>query len=81
MSFKYSKTKKDKYLYLMVSKKYGPAVQRNQLKRWVRILYHQTIKKHSGLGLMVRPTRSDLLFGEVCLCFKQLDLKLKGDVA
>ena len=65
----------------MVSKKYGTAVQRNQLKRWVRILYHQTIKGHSGLGLMVRPTRPGLLFDEVSLCFKQLDLKLKDNAA
>lgn len=78
MAFQYSNSTQDRYLYLMVSKKYGAAVQRNQLKRWLRELYHQTTQEHPGLGLMVRPIKSELTFAEVVLCFKQLCLKLKG---
>ena len=72
MVFKYSNTRQDQYLYLMVSKKYGGAVQRNQLKRWIRVLYKETIRVCPGLGLMVRPIKSQLTFNEVRACFEQL---------
>ena len=76
MAFKYAHTTQDQYLYLMVGRKYGNAVQRNQLKRWVRILYHETIKKHPGLGLMVRPIKTQLTFREAKLCFQKLQEKV-----
>ena len=78
IAFKYSNITKDQYLYLMVSKKYGSAVKRNQLKRWVRIAYHQTLQEYPFLGLMVRPTKPGLSFEDVRLCFQKLMVKLKG---
>ena len=78
MSFKYSiNTKQDSYLYLMVSKKYGSAVKRNQLKRWVRVLYGRALQKHPDLGLMVRPLAHRLTFQDTQLCFQKLLFKLK----
>ena len=77
MAFQYSNTIKDKYLYLMVSKKYGNAVKRNQLKRWVRIIYRQALQKYPGLGLMVRPIKSELTFDDVRLSFQSLILNLQ----
>ena len=77
MAFKYSNTTQDQYLYLMVGKKYGSAVQRNQLKRWIRIAYYKTLQKNPGLGLMVRPIKSQLDFEEVRLCFKNLTTQIQ----
>ena len=77
MAFQYSNTKKDEYLYLMVSKKYGNAVKRNQLKRWIRIIYYQTLQEYPGFGLMVRPIKSALTFDDVVLSFQNLILKLQ----
>ena len=78
MAFKYSNTTKDQYLYLMVSKKYGNSIQRNQLKRWIRVAYHQVLPKYPNLGLMVRPIKSQLMFDDVRLCFQKLVFKIQG---
>ena len=56
----------------MVGKKYGSAVKRNQLKRWIRALYKETTRACPGLGLMVRPLKPQLTFNEVRVCFEQL---------
>ena len=78
MTFKYSNSTTDRYLYLMVGTKYGNAIKRNQLKRWVRITYHQTLLKYPNLGLMVRPINTELVFKDVQLCFQKLMLQLEG---
>ena len=77
MAFKYSYTAQDQYLYLMVSKKYGNSVKRNQLKRWIRAAYCELLQKHPDLGLMVRPIKSHLLFKDIKLCFQKLILQLE----
>ena len=77
MTFQYSYTTQDQYLYLMVGKKYGSAVRRNQLKRWIRIIYFEMLKKSPGLGLMVRPIKTPLDFQEVRLCFEKLMLQIQ----
>ena len=80
MAFKYSHTTEDQYLYLMVGKKYGNAVHRNQLKRWIRFVYYETLQKCPGLGLMVRPIKPHLEFEDVRLCFQKLMLRLQDAV-
>ena len=77
MAFKYSHTTEDQYLYLMVGKKYGNAIKRNRLKRWIRILSHSSLKKNPGLGLMVRPLGPELTFADVRLCFQKLAVRLE----
>lgn len=76
MLFKYSKTTSTKYLYLMVGKQYGSAVQRNQLKRWIRVLYKDLLKQQGALGLMVRPLKKGLSFHEARFCFDTLKTRL-----
>ena len=61
----------------MVGKKYGTAVQRNILKRWIRVLYRDFIKKQGPLGLMVRPLKSKLSFHEARFCFDVLKAQLQ----
>ena len=78
MAFKYSNTTTDRYLYLMVGTKYGNAVKRNVLKRWIRIAYHRSLLECPNLGLMVRPIKTELVFKEVQLCFQKLMLQIKG---
>ena len=78
MAFKYSYTTQDQYLYLMVNKKYGTAVKRNQLKRWIRLSYKDAKQHCPNLGLMVRPIKTSLIFDDVRLCFRELMLELKG---
>jgi len=77
MAFKYSNTKTDRYLYLMVGAKYGNAVKRNRLKRWIRITYHQALLEYPDLGLMVRPISAELAFKDVQVCFQELMLQLE----
>ena len=77
MAFKYSHTAQDQYLYLMVSKKYGNSVKRNQLKRWIRVAYYEMLQKHPDLGLMVRPIKSQLFFKDIKLCFQKLILQIE----
>ena len=77
MAFKYAHTTQDQYLYLMVGKKYGNAVQRNQLKRWIRAIYYKMLQKYPELGLMVRPIKPRLNFTEVQLCFQQLETTIQ----
>ena len=78
MAFKYSYTTQDEYPYLMVGKKYGNAVRRNQLKRWIRIIYSEMLKMSPGLGLMVRPINTQLGFKDVRLCFQKLMLQIQS---
>ena len=78
MAFKYSNTTTDRYLYLMVGTKYGNAVKRNMLKRWIRIAYHQSLRECPNLGLMVRPIKTELAFEDVQLCFQKLMSQIKG---
>ena len=77
MAFKYSNSTTDNYLYLMVGTKYGNAIKRNRLKRWIRITYHQTLLKYPNLGLMVRPINTELVFKDVQLCFQKLETTIQ----
>ena len=69
----------DKYLYLMVNKKYGNAPNRNLFKRRARVLFSELIEQYSDLniGLMIKPLKQNISFYDLKDCFKLLDDKIK----
>ena len=76
LSFKYTKSSKPA-MGLIVSKKYGNAVQRNLFKRRCRSIFNSIIAdKDMHYVLIVRPKRRDVAYKSIKKTFNSLYDKL-----